>query len=272
MLEGLRDTTFGYKTGHSRENKEDEQVSRWMTIGCALVLFMLACGASVPETKNRQYYEKRGEIVWEVPMKAKRIALTFDGGPYPKSTEPILDLLKQYNAKATFFVVGNRAEKFPDTVRREAEEGHEVANHTFTHFYVNSGNSVRMKGEIQSTGEVLEKLTGKRPLLFRPPGGVYTDQLVQTAKNEGYTIVLWSWHQDTNDWRSPGVRHIVNKVLNNARNGDIILLHDYVPTSLQTLEAMKIILPELTKRGFEMVTVSELIHGKEDGQLQELMK
>ncbi|QAY68509.1 polysaccharide deacetylase family protein [Paenibacillus protaetiae] len=244
-----------------------------MTIGLATALAALLCGFDMPaEMKNRTYYEKRGEIVWEVPMQSKKIALTFDDGPFPESTEPILDLLKQYHAKATFFVVGNRAEKFPDTVKREVEEGHEIANHTFTHLYLKANNSGSVQDEILRTEHSIEHLTGKKTLLFRPPGGVYNEQMVQMAKRNGYTVVLWSWHQDTNDWRKPGVRYIVNKVLKNARNGDIILMHDYVPSSLQTLEAMKIILPELSRRGFQMVTVSELLHGDRPDELLELMK
>ncbi|WP_336789034.1 polysaccharide deacetylase family protein [Paenibacillus sp. MMO-177] len=224
----------------------------------------LLCGFSAPvATKDRAYYEKRGEIIWEVPGENKRIALTFDDGPYPKTTEPILDLLKEYHAKATFFVVGNRVESFPETIKREIAEGHEVANHTFNHYFLQKKNYATVQNEIMKTEQALEKVTGKKPLLFRPPGGFYNDQMLAIAKKNGYTTVLWSWHQDTNDWRSPGVQKIVNKVLNNARNGDIILLHDYVPRSVQTVEALKIILPELQRRGYEMVTVSDLINNRD---------
>ncbi|WP_336775956.1 polysaccharide deacetylase family protein [Paenibacillus sp. MMO-58] len=224
----------------------------------------LLCGFSAPvATKDRAYYEKRGEIIWEVPGENKRIALTFDDGPYPKTTEPILDLLKEYHAKATFFVVGNRVESFPETIKREIAEGHEVANHTFNHYFLQKKNYTTVQNEIMKTEQALEKVTGKKPLLFRPPGGFYNDQMLAIAKKNGYTTVLWSWHQDTNDWRSPGVQKIVNKVLNNARNGDIILLHDYVPRSVQTVEALKIILPELQRRGYEMVTVSDLINNRD---------
>lgn len=236
---------------------------RRLVLGAAVTA--LLCGFTAPEvTKDRAYYERRGEIIWEVPGENKRIALTFDDGPYPETTELILDLLKEYHAKATFFVVGTRVESFPETVKREVAEGHEVANHTFNHVYfLQKKNSETMQSEIVRTEQALEQLTGKKPLLFRPPGGFYNEQMIAIAKKYGYTTVLWSWHQDTNDWRAPGVQKIVNKVLNNARNGDIILLHDYVPRSMQTVEALKLILPELQKRGFEMVTVSDLIHNRD---------
>jgi Predicted xylanase/chitin deacetylase len=234
----------------------------YAVIGAAVTAML--CGFSAPEaTKNRAYYESRGEIIWEVPGESKRIALTFDDGPYPETTEPILDLLKEYHAKATFFVVGTRVERFPETIKREVAEGHEVANHTFNHYFLQKKTTEMVQNEIVRTEEALEQVTGKKPLLFRPPGGFYNEQMIAIAKKYGYTTVLWSWHQDTNDWRSPGVQKIVNKVLNNTRNGDIILLHDYVPRSMQTVEALKLILPELQKRGYEMVTVSDLIHNRD---------
>lgn len=229
---------------------------------CASVI----CGFEAPsEKKDRYFYEKRGEIVWEVPLEDKKIALTFDDGPYPDTTEQILDLLKQYHAKATFFVIGNRVDQFPETIKREIAEGHEIANHTYNHFYFKGTmEPLMMQNEILKTEQSIMHLTGKKPRLFRPPGGFYNEQMLQIAKKLGYTTVLWSWHQDTKDWRSPGVNSIVKKVLNNARNGDIVLLHDYIPGSTQTVRALRIILPELEKRGFEIVTVTELIHYKNE--------
>ncbi|WP_125666508.1 polysaccharide deacetylase family protein [Paenibacillus baekrokdamisoli] len=224
--------------------------------------FFVFCGFEHPK-KDRYFYEKRGEIVWEVPLEEKKIALTFDDGPYPETTNQILDLLKQYHAKATFFVIGNRVNRFPETIKREVEEGHELANHTFNHVYFKAKmDPLTIQNEILKTEQSIVQLTGKKPALFRPPGGFYSEQLLQIAKKMGYTTVLWSWHQDTNDWRSPGVNRIVKKVLNNARNGDIVLLHDYTPGSTQTVRALKIILPELERRGFQIVTVSELINFK----------
>jgi polysaccharide deacetylase family sporulation protein PdaB len=228
-----------------------------------MLCLLLLCGFGNPSEKGRSFYEKRGEIVWEVPIEDKKIALTFDDGPYPDITNPILDLLKTYNAKATFFVVGNKVDQFPETVQREIAEGHEIANHTYNHIYFKKNMSPdTIHNEIMKTEQTLEKLTGRKPLLFRPPGGFYNEQMIQIAKKLGYTTVMWSWHQDTKDWRSPGVNKIVRKVLNNARNGDIVLFHDYGST--QTVQALGIILPELEKRGFQIVTVSELINIKKE--------
>ncbi len=213
---------------------------------------------------SREYYEARNDIVWEVPTKEQVIALTFDDGPDPKDTPAILNLLRQYEAKATFFVVGQRIEEYPELVIRETLEGHEIANHTYSHPYFNRrATNEKIRSEMEKTNDAILQVTGQQPHLFRPPGGYYSDQLVRVSKYFHYQIVLWSWHQDTEDWNTPGVDKIVNKVLNNARNGDIVLFHDYVEGRTQTVAALARILPELKRRGFRFVTVSELLSFKQ---------
>lgn len=234
-----------------------------------LLLALLLCGFAGPVKKDRYYYEKKGEIVWEVPTAEKKIALTFDDGPYPPSTGAILDVLKTYEAKATFFVVGNRVERYAELVKREVAEGHEIANHTFNHtYFTKSSDPSRLKQEILRTEEQLQALNLDKPTLFRPPGGYYNEAMIGKVRAMGYTMILWSWHQDTKDWRKPGVRYIVDKVLSHARNGDIILFHDYVPGSMQTVEALKQILPELKQRGYRFVTVSELMQSSRELPIQ----
>ncbi|WP_240421141.1 polysaccharide deacetylase family protein [Paenibacillus periandrae] len=138
-----------------------------------------------------------------------------------------------------------------------------MANHTDNHVYF-KGN-IRQKtiaAEIENVQKKIKAVTGQDCPWFRPPGGFYNDTVIQIAKQYGYTVVLWSWHQDTKDWSATRVDKIANKVLNNARNGDIVLLHDHINGSTQTVEALKIILPELKKRGYRVVTVSELMAHK----------
>ena len=218
-----------------------------------------AAGAS-PVNQGREYYEQRGDVIWEIPNREKIIALTFDDGPDPEDTPQILDLLKQYHAKATFFVVGKQVQEHPELAKRQVAEGHELANHTFDHMYFNRRSSPEViVRELRETQEAIYQVTGKKTYLFRPPGGYYNDRMIQICKKEGYLVVMWSWHQDTWDWNRPGVAKIVNKVLNNARNGDIVLMHDHVEGKSQTVDALKQILPELQKRGYRFVTVSELV-------------
>ncbi|MEC0248341.1 polysaccharide deacetylase family protein [Paenibacillus chitinolyticus] len=216
--------------------------------------------AAAAKPRDRDYYEQRGEIVWEVPSAGKVIALTFDDGPDPVQTVQILDELKKYGAKATFFVVGKRAERFPALIKREAAEGHEIGNHTYSHpFLTNNRSTESIRSEIAATQKVIKSINGTAPVLFRPPGGYYHERLVHVSLSEGCLPILWSWHQDTEDWKAPGVNRIVNKVLNNAREGDIVLFHDHVQGSSNTVDAIRKILPELSKRGYHFVTVSELL-------------
>ncbi|MFC9707848.1 polysaccharide deacetylase family protein [Paenibacillus sp. NPDC056933] len=228
---------------------------------CTLIILLGSHSAyAKPVQKNRQYYEERGEIVWEVPTHDKLIALTFDDGPDPVQTPQILALLQQYQAKGTFFVLGKWAEKFPELIQQEQREGHEIANHTYGHMYaVRSTRADKYSREMNTAEKSIVEAGAERPLLFRPPGGYYNDMVIQVAKQHGYTIVLWSWHQDTRDWSSPGVSAIVNKVLKNARNGDIVLFHDKVEGRSQTVTALKTILPKLQEQGYRFVTVSELL-------------
>ncbi|QMV42956.1 polysaccharide deacetylase family protein [Cohnella cholangitidis] len=224
------------------------------------VLLMNSEAEAQPFKKDRFYYEKKGEMIWEVQTDRKMIALTFDDGPDKVQTNQILDLLEKYDAKCTFFVVGSRVIKNPETMKRIVEKGHEVANHTFNHVYFNPPASARkVEQEIERTEQEIYRTTGKKSLLFRPPGGIYDDTIVQVSNRMGLIPVMWSWHQDTKDWSKPGVLRIRDKVLRNAHNGDIVLLHDHVKGQSQTIAALEMILPELSARGYRLVTVSELI-------------
>ncbi|WP_239616159.1 polysaccharide deacetylase family protein [Cohnella mopanensis] len=224
------------------------------------VLLLNNKAEALPFKKDRYYYEKKGEMIWEVQTDQKMIALTFDDGPDKVQTNQILDLLDKYEAKATFFVIGNRVMKYPEIAKRIVQEGHEVANHTYNHVYFKRPSSAGLvQQEIERTERVIFQATGKKSSLFRPPGGLYDDTIVQVSNRMGLVPVMWSWHQDTRDWSKPGARKIGDKVIRNARNGDIVLFHDHVQGKTQTIEAIGIILPELRARGYRFVTVSELI-------------
>ncbi|BFH15497.1 polysaccharide deacetylase family protein [Paenibacillus melissococcoides] len=224
--------------------------------------------ADKPVRKGRAYFEERGDIVWEVPSAGKRIALTFDDGPDPKNTPAILNLLKQYDAKATFFLVGWRLKDNPELAKRTLREGHEIGNHSYYHKYFRRGiSAAEIEEDMMKAHRLIKKVTGTAPHLYRPPGGYYNQELVDVARANDYRIVMWSWHQDTKDWSSPGVQRIVNKVLSSAGNGDIVLMHDFAEGRSQTVEALKTILPELKKRGFSIVTVSELMAHRVKGEV-----
>jgi polysaccharide deacetylase family sporulation protein PdaB len=200
------------------------------------------------------------EVVWNVETDQKLIALTFDDGPNPAYTPQILDILNQYQAKATFFVLGKRVQKYPKIAIREVNEGHEIANHTFDHHFLKNVSPEKLKEEIRQTQDIIFDITEQLPNVFRPPGGFYDDALIDLAKEDHFTVVMWSWYQDTRDWKRPGVAKIVETVLSNVHNGDIILFHDLEGDCSQTVEALRIIVPELKNQGYEFVTVSDLMN------------
>lgn len=187
----------------------------------------------------------------------KRIAITFDDGPHPRKTAEILDFLAENSVRATFFVVGENAKYYPDLIDREASEGHEIGNHTYHHKPMRKCKDGDGKREITETSEAIKSITGKAPVLFRPPEGSYSSSTVELARACGCDVVLWN--VDTRDWALAGTEEIVSNVKKNVRNGSIILFHDFTRDGAHTLDALKILLPYLISEGYEFVTVSELI-------------
>lgn len=241
---------------------------RWKRISFILFLVLLFLFAamyvfhSLGAAKGREYYEETGQIIWDIKTDEKVVALTFDDGPHPKYTEQILDLLEQYEANGTFFIVGQLAEKSPELVLRMHESGHEIANHTYTHPYTKSVSPIME--EVNQTSDTIFSITGTKPNLFRPVEGYYTDELVKESVKNGYKIVMWSWHQDTEDWKNPGVNKIVNTVLNGLGNGNVVLFHDGGGNREQTVQALEKILPELKNQGYRFITISQMIRLQND--------
>ena len=221
--------------------------------------FAIGSNIKASPSKDRFHYEETGEIMWEIKTKEKVVALTFDDGPHKKYTAEILDVLQKYNAKATFFIVGENAEKNPELILRQYNEGHEIANHTYTHPQSLKTTLPQLELELKQTDDLIFSITGYYPELFRPVEGQYTDQMIQNISNKGYQVVMWSWHQDTEDWRSPGVHRIEKKVLDGVEPGNIILFHDGGGNRSQTVKALDNIMEKLEKQGYKFVTVSDLI-------------
>ncbi|MEK4424733.1 polysaccharide deacetylase family protein [Solibacillus sp. FSL K6-1523] len=224
---------------------------------CIGAAFLLFASYSYSSDKGRKYYEETEQILWEVDTNEKIVALTFDDGPHYKYTPEILNLLNKYHAKATFFIVGKNAEKNPEVILRMYEEGHEIANHTYSH--PTKIKTADLLEEIQMTSEVLFSMTGKIPELFRPVEGQYTDEMIDAVTKKGYKVVMWSWHLDTEDWRNPGVDIITKKVIDGVGNGKVVLFHDGGANRRQTVQALEKILANLEGQGYKFVTISELL-------------
>ena len=183
------------------------------------------------------------------------IALTFDDGPSAKLTPKLLDLLASHHIRATFFLVGENAAEYPDIVAREAREGHEVGNHSWSHPNFGKMSDDGVRSQIRRTDDAIKSAIGSSPTLLRPPYGSITARQKKWINQEfGYKIVLWD--VDPLDWRRPGPNVVCNRIVKNTRAGSIVLAHDIHPG---TIDAMPCVLKELEEKGFKFVTVSELI-------------
>lgn len=184
------------------------------------------------------------------------VALTFDDGPHPALTEPILDLLAEYGIKATFFTIGVNAKANPELIERELAEGHEVGNHTQTHPDLSKLSYEAACDEVLAAEKSVYEKNSSNPHLLRPPGGNVGESVIRLAKSLDYNLVLWSI--DTRDWEHTDTDKIVRTVSDNVESGDVILFHDYISGESHTLEALRRLIPELISEGYEFVTVSEL--------------
>lgn len=214
-----------------------------------------------PET--REYWKDSSDIIWNVHTKGKMIALTFDDGPSPTFTPQVLDILKKNHVKATFFVIGREAGKYPDIIKRITAEGNEIANHTYNHKNFRQLTNEELRQELLQAESVILETVGFKPKLFRPPGGYYNEQVVQVSKELGYKVVLWSWEQQTGDWTNPGTYTIIRRVLNNAASGNIVVFHDRGGNRSQTVRALQPIIDGLKDKGYKMVSVSEMLGNSE---------
>jgi peptidoglycan/xylan/chitin deacetylase (PgdA/CDA1 family) len=192
-----------------------------------------------------------------------RIALTFDDGPCSGYTEQILDILRQHDVKATFFVCGQNVERSPELLRRVQAEGHTIGNHGYSHPFPFFRSRAFFAREIDLTQKAIEKVTGKRPRFFRPPFGARWLGLQPVLQSQGLSLVNWS---DTGyDWKLD-TAGIVRETLRTLGPGSIVLLHDgrrtYPPERVDrsaTVKALPAILEEAVKAGFTFVSLEELL-------------
>ena len=182
---------------------------------------------------------------------AKRVALTFDDGPNTKVTPQILEILKKYEAKATFFMVGRNVSKNQAIVKQMYEEGHEIGNHTWNHPKLTNLSNASVKQEVDNTSNAIYKAIGQNPTVFRPPYGATSNQVRSVLS---IPTILWSI--DTLDWKHRNADKILSYVKASAKDGSIILMHDIHQSTANGLEN---VILYLQKQGYELVTVSEIL-------------
>ena len=213
-----------------------------------LVFLALAVGA--PGGKGAVLVS--GEAVREeaVSEPGPRIALTFDDGPGPY-TERLLDGLKERGVKASFFLIGRSVKEYPEAVKRMEEEGHLIGNHTYSHVKLKGLSPEETRREIQKTDEAVYEITGKHVAYLRPPFGEWEEDLELT-----YPVLPVMWTVDPLDWTTENVEEIVDRVVTQAGENDMILLHDCYDSSV---EAALRIVDRLLAEGFDFVRVDELL-------------
>lgn len=197
------------------------------------------------------YEDILNEPVKNIDPKKPMVALTFDDGPSKRYTAAILDALKEYNASATFFVLGSNANNAPELLQRMVLEGNEIGNHTFSHKQLTTLSKENIEEEIVATQESIYDITHKYPNVIRPPYGSKNDTVMECAK--GKKLVTWTL--DTRDWHDRNAKVIVERVLKEVKDGDIILMHDLYAS---TAQAASILIPKLQEEGYQLVTVSDL--------------
>lgn len=193
--------------------------------------------------------------IYSVSRDDKKIALTVDAAWEDDKTDFILNTLKTYNIKATFFLCGFWAENYPEMVKRIVDEGHVIGNHSMTHPHMNQQSSSQILDELKQFDDLLESITGNRSTLFRAPYGEYNDNVIKTVRSAGYEVIQWDI--DTVDWKEErSAETILNSVIPKLGDGSIILCHNngykieqYLPTLIETAIA----------QGYQFVTVDELL-------------
>ena len=218
----------------------------------ALVLAAAACVRGVQAVQAS--VSKRLLPIYNVKTEEKKVAFSFDAAWGNEETQTLIDILKEYHVKTTFFVVGAWVDKYPDSVKALAVAGHEICNHSNTHPHMPKLSEADMKNQITACNNKIKTLTGVSPILFRPPYGDYNNAVVKTAQDLGMHAIQWD--VDSLDWKNPTPQQIACRVLKNVKPGSIVLFHN---GAKNTPTALPAILKTLQAEGYSIVPVSQLI-------------
>ena len=209
-----------------------------------------------PDVGGSSDFSKSNGISFSrVHVSGNYIAMTFDDGPHPQNTPRLLDMLRARNIKATFYVIGQSVNLYPQVLRRTVEEGHEIGNHSNTHRLLSKLSDSEILSDLRRCQDAIVNAAGIKPRTLRPPyGGLLQKQREMVHAEFGYPTILWS--VDPLDWKRPGAGVITSRIVAGASSGGIVLAHDLHG---QTVDAMPATLDALLRRGFKFVTVSQLL-------------
>ena len=227
---------------------------RLLCLGAVLALLCALYLGPLQENATAVVASRKVLPIYSVEREDKVISVTFDASWGGDKTLKILDLLDEYDAKATFFLVGIWVDKYPELVKEIAARGHEISNHSASHAHFTQISESKIRQELDSCSDKIEALTGVRPTLFRPPYGDYNSKVITVVRDEGYEAVQWS--VDSLDWKNRGVEDLVKRATASIQPGDIILFHndaDYI------VEALPAILKHYREQGFTMIPAKDIL-------------
>ena len=226
-------------------------------LACVMVALVVMSMAVYKSTSASVYmgYAERKLPIYGVETDKKEIAITFDAAYGSDETVKIINILKEKNVTATFFLVGFWVDKYPDLVKTLDSSGIEIGTHSNTHPYMSKLSASQMQAELQTSVDKIKKITGKDVTLFRPPYGDYNDTLVTVAENMNIKPIQWS--VDSLDWKGLNTSQMMARITPNVENGSIILFHN---NSDHIVEALPVIIDTLTEQGYTLVHVSDLIY------------
>jgi polysaccharide deacetylase family sporulation protein PdaB len=222
------------------------------------VAVIFAIGIIYSERENVTVFSQaEPAAIYNVPTEKKLIALTFDISWGEQRTEPILKVLEEKGVKnATFFLSSPWAKSHPDLVSRIVKGGWEVGNHGHKHVNYSSLNDEEIRSQIKTSHQIINEVSGRNPSLLRLPNGDFDKRVLRIANELNYSVIQWD--TDSQDWMNIGVENIINRVVTKAHPGDIVLLHAS-DSCKQTHEALPVIIDQLRAKGYEFVTVAQLL-------------
>ncbi len=250
------------KAVNIEKKDEDRKKHQWLKIGIPFVVLLSFVGWLTGWLRDQAMdattilsisapMQKQAETLYKRNTFGKKlVALTFDDGPFPATTNRLLDILREKEVRATFFELGTMASRYPDVTKRVYNEKHELASHTMSHRQLNKISAGEVAAEAGQARDVIRNITGEDPMLMRPPYGAI-NRIV--AGNVGAPMILWT--VDTEDWRSKDAGSVLERARSAAFDGAIILMHDIYES---TVDGAAMVIDALREDGYEFVTVSEL--------------
>lgn len=239
---------------------DGNKVTGWQTIDGKEYYFDSKGIAATGELKlglEKCKFSESGELLskekTEIDPGKPMVALTFDDGPGPRTSE-ILDQLKKYNAHATFFMLGKNVKSYPDAIKQMLKDGNELGNHSYDHQQLTKIDAEAIAKEVNDTNENIKNICGSPATVLRPPYGAINDTVKSSV---GMPMILWN--VDTLDWKTRNTQSTIDEVMRNLKDGDIILMHDI---HTQTVDAALQLIPKLEEEGYQLVTVSEMAAAK----------